>query len=54
MCMCIEFVIQVLKQKNVHVSFPAGMVILCVVANDDVAVVLVIIVVDAVGGNFAF
>ena len=24
--MCIEFVIQVLKQKNAHVSFPAGMV----------------------------
>ena len=26
MCMCIEFVIQVLKQKNAHVSFPVGMV----------------------------
>ena len=25
-CMCIEFVIQVLKQKNAHVSFPVGMV----------------------------
>ena len=24
--MCIEFAIQVLKQKNAHVSFPAGMV----------------------------
>ena len=29
MCMRIEFVIQVRKQKNVHVSFPAGMVQLC-------------------------
>ena len=28
MCMCIEFVIQVLKQKNAHVSFPVGMVFL--------------------------
>ena len=27
MCMCIEFVILVLKQKNAHVSFPVGMVI---------------------------
>ena len=26
MCMCIEFVIQVLKQKDAHVSFPVGMV----------------------------
>ena len=26
MCMCIEFVLQVLKQKNAHVSFPVGMV----------------------------
>ena len=26
MCMCIEFVIQVPKQKNAHVSFPVGMV----------------------------
>ena len=26
MCMCIEFVIQVPKQKNAHVSFPFGMV----------------------------
>ena len=26
MCMCIEFVIQVLKQKNAHASFPVGMV----------------------------
>ena len=25
--MCIEFVIQVLKQKNAHVSFPVGMVL---------------------------
>ena len=24
MCMCIEFVIQVLKQRNAHVSFPVG------------------------------
>ena len=30
MCMCIEFVIQVLKQKNAHVSFPVGMVYLIV------------------------
>ena len=27
MCMCIEFGIQVLEQKNAHVSFPVGMVI---------------------------
>ena len=27
MCMCIEFVSQVLKQKNAHVSFPFGMVL---------------------------
>ena len=26
LCVCIEFVIQVLKQKNAHVSFPIGMV----------------------------
>ena len=26
MCKCIEFVIQVLKQKNARVSFPVGMV----------------------------
>ena len=25
-CVCIEFVIQVLQQKNAHVSFPVGMV----------------------------
>ena len=28
MCMCIEFVIQVLNQKNAYVSFPVGMVML--------------------------
>ena len=28
MCMCIEFVIQVSNQKNAHVCFPVGMVIL--------------------------
>ena len=28
MCMCIESIIQVLKQKNAHVSFPVGMVFL--------------------------
>ena len=27
MRMCIEFVIQVLKQKNAHASFPVGMVL---------------------------
>ena len=27
MCMCIEFVILVLKEKNAHVSFPTGMVL---------------------------
>ena len=27
MCMCIEFVIQVLKQENAHISFPVGMVV---------------------------
>ena len=26
MCICIEFVMQVLKQKNAHVSFPVEMV----------------------------
>ena len=26
MCMCIEFIIQVLKQKNARVCFPVGMV----------------------------
>ena len=25
MCMCIDFIIQVLKQKNAQVSFPVGM-----------------------------
>ena len=30
MCMSIEFVVLVLKQKNAHVSFPAGMVFLCI------------------------
>ena len=28
MCMCIEFLLQVLNQKNTHMSFPVGMVIL--------------------------
>ena len=27
MCTCIEFLIQVPKQENAHVSFPVGMVI---------------------------
>ena len=27
MCICIEFVIQVLKRKNAHIFLPVGMVI---------------------------
>ena len=33
MCMCIEFAIQVSKQKNAHVSFPVEMVVVVGVSD---------------------